>query len=49
MKKALTLLAMTFLFLLQRKMKNVYPQNICHVFLVSSNIANHVKSFMDVS
>lgn len=36
-------------FLLQRKMKNVYPQNICHVFLVSSNIANHVKSFMDVS
>lgn len=35
--------------LLQRKMKNVYQQNICHVFLVSSSIANHGKSFMDVS
>lgn len=44
-----TLLAMAFLFLLQRKMKNVYQQNICHVFLVSSSIANHGKSFMDVS
>lgn len=31
------------------EMKNVYQQNICHVFLVSSSIANHGKSFMDVS
>ena len=29
--------------------ENVYQQNICHVFLVSSSIANHGKSFMDVS
>lgn len=35
--------------LLQRKMKNVYQQNIFHVFLVSSNLAKHVKNFMVAS
>lgn len=35
--------------LLQRKMKNVYQQNIFHVFLVSSNMEKHAKNFMVVS
>lgn len=34
---------------LQRKMKNVYQQNIFHVFLVSSNMEKHAKNFMVVS
>lgn len=31
------------------EMKNVYQQNIFHVFLVSSNLAKHVKNFMVAS